>query len=1793
MEYVNDKTVMKPLLIFIGLLTLMTIMVLLISYYVNKEKPYTFDSEEQEELFRNMPDVPAIEFNGVTLFDSTNYNPTDNVCVGERYGMEITIENCFAQDIDGRDITHDVSFRWNGDIKRNISWIFVYEHELESGSMSLLSNVSRQATQLRNTWVSNYLIDKIVSYTAIPQPSYCDLGNLNNTQFYNVTRTNTNSTTYNQTICFTEVTPVNATSFLISGNADLPTQVTIWEKKYVDITDRIDFLGVGLLNDERSYYQTVDVPFEVGQEYKTKWVYTPVNKTRAGKWHILGYDSETGLIQSVLNDEYIYVDPWWNNDWTRKQEINITGSNTNLYNYQIKLVINKTANMNADFSDIRFTNSSDNSALSYWIENYTSTNATIWVKFDLIPASVNTTFYMYYGNPTATTSSNGYNTFIQFGDFRQDGGTLPQNWTSGSHMSYTLDTINGINITTSTTAGWERGHGIFWDGVLTNQIPARFIINGIYRNGAVHSAAGLVTGATSSNTVGGFGVIPTVQSVNNFMLTNVSSSAVGTGPTGGTSASLTKYNAVLYINSTSIMRFEVEGQGTVINSVTNRVISPYGITTGNYFNNALYGIRYLFITNWTTGIQPTYILGAEEIGGDQNMPLFTPASPSPANNTAYVSGATYTFQTTITSTNGTAGLSFNGTNYSMTNSSATFTRQLTDLGGGTYTYYFWAYGNGTANRYNQSQTYSYTIARATSEINTYIEGDRSNKNSINSTNLNLSTRLITGVGPINLYYGNTLINSGTGWLSNITLVTTGNYTIIGNYSGNANYTSASESWNLTVLAGNAISVTTVSTSPPTPITYGTNSTWSCVNDYSLPTEMWVNGVNRTSEKGVSLLRGAGSYSINCSSTTNVEYNITGSSQVSVYVINKATPTVEVSASPSETENYLTETTVTGSGCPTQVTCTLTRAGTTVSNPDVQTLNAGTYLYNYSVPTNENYTSTSDTLTLTINKINPSMSLAFSPSQSVVNGTETTVTGSGCPDASCVLRRNGVIVTNPETTTLAVGSYAYNYSFAGSTNYNAFSAYGVLSVNPVTFAGTNGTMNFTSTNLTNTLNFQVPYRFVTQAYMNLSSNAINTLCYQESANTSNQVGTDGACNLNYNGNYQFEGSWDYPNNTIDGDWGTYARTGAFSGNGNITINYTKPSINISNVIWRIKNDNDGNELLLPIISTCYSYLTDKISLKIVSIGGEIGIINWQCLNASGYQTLYTKEAVPVKSQVYEEGIYWNVTLAPANLNITINNNQIYYYAGLFNQSNNRTNNFYNTLNSYLSTCSYTDNYCVVPITFSSTTPGPLNYSDVLFSNEGFIENSQVYNLTTTETSRENFKLNLAYDSSAYTLSARLNYNNTFYTATTTTSNYNATASANVNIPLVTSQTNATFYWTIGLTNSSGTYYYNSTSNQQTINNFTLFYCPPGVAGTRTLNFTFYNETNLAKLNQSSFEATFDYYLGTGSIYKTLSVSNLSTAEVGICYTNSTTVNIKTNAEIKYGKTNYVTRDYYLTDYSLSNTMESIFLYLLGDGDATSFIIKVQDQALQAVANAYVYIQRYYPGTNSYKTVQVAITDSNGETIGAYQTETVDYKHIIIKDGVTLLETDKQKIFGKTVPFTLIFIVGEKLAIPWEVFTNENVTSTLVYNKTSSIVTYSYTSDYSVTANLVVIKEFAGNISDTLICNSSDSGTIGILTCSVGNETGSYVAIAYIDGNQDKVIRFTIRDAIDVFGEGGLFIGMFIIMIAGFAFIWNPSAGIIGINVALIFVNLTGLITISPVFIFGSITISIVLLWLFKT
>jgi type II secretory pathway pseudopilin PulG len=159
---------------------------------------------------------------------------------------------------------------------------------------------------------------------------------------------------------------------------------------------------------------------------------------------------------------------WYNSNWQYRKEITVSN---NIEGYQTLINVSKSSggdvtcegNCNDDFSDLRFTNSSSDELIPYWIERKVDGDyAMVWVnnKWN------ETTLYMYYGNSDASCDSSSSDTFpVYFDDWISDNRGDWQNYNRGSnyheriHKTVDVDggrilTINGV------FSAWNYGN---WD----------------------------------------------------------------------------------------------------------------------------------------------------------------------------------------------------------------------------------------------------------------------------------------------------------------------------------------------------------------------------------------------------------------------------------------------------------------------------------------------------------------------------------------------------------------------------------------------------------------------------------------------------------------------------------------------------------------------------------------------------------------------------------------------------------------------------------------------------------------------------------------------------------------------------------------------------------------------------------------------------------------------------------------------------------------------------------------------------------------------------------------------------------------------------------------------------------------------------------------------------------------------------------------------------------------------------------------------------------------------------------
>ena len=569
------------------------------------------------------------------------------------------------------------------------------------------------------------------------------------------------------------------------------------------------------------------------------------------------------------------------------------------------------------------------------------------------------------------------------------------------------------------------------------------------------------------------------------------------------------------------------------------------------------------------------------------------------------------------------------------------------------------------------------------------------------------------------------------------------------------------------------------------------------------------------------------------------------------------------------------------------------------------------------------------------------------------------------------------------------------------------------------------------------------------------------------------------------------------------------------------------------------------------------------------------------------------------------VTFNATITPP-LNFNLTNATLFVWDSngnlFFSDTNNVTGNTLNTTTFIVSNLT-TDNYEWNILGSSENTTGFLSANFSQFNNTftwvPFFIDNEVFETDVFETSRQEFLINITTLSSVLSMDATLNYNGTEFTTETSCSVGLCEVSTAIDIPLVSTgeSENKSFFWIISIFDGTNSFSTNITANEQNVTKLHLEKCNATFT-IQTLNFTSFDETTEDIINPFMLDGTFNFWIGTGTVIRNNSISESSIASLQMCISPPSST-FFLNATIEYDETtgtNYTNRNYFFQNDTISNVSKDIRLGLLLAEDSTSFILKVQDRDILPVANVLIFIERFYPGDGVFKTVQVSETDDSGRTVGFFETETVDYRFILKQNGITVLTTNKQKIVGESVPFTLTFTIGVDEGAAWKTFEDvDDLTSDINFNKTSNIVSFVYvdTSGNFALGRLVVEKVNASALQNTIICSETSVESSAIITCNLtGNSTGQYIMRGIITRNSNPFLvqqePFAIEDFSTISGRLGLFLGWFIILISVFAFKFNEVAGIILVNLAIIMVNLIGLIAFGYVFISAMIAISIIIL-----
>ena len=417
---------------------------------------------------------------------------------------------------------------------------------------------------------------------------------------------------------------------------------------------------------------------------------------------------------------------------------------------------------------------------------------------------------------------------------------------------------------------------------------------------------------------------------------------------------------------------------------------------------------------------------------------------------------------------------------------------------------------------------------------------------------------------------------------------------------------------------------------------------------------------------------------------------------------------------------------------------------------------------------------------------------------------------------------------------------------------------------------------------------------------------------------------------------------------------------------------------------------------------------------------------------------------------------------------------------------------------------------------STSNYTLNVKKLMFGN-------QIYETQVIEGSSTTFRQNISIGSDYAFSAINLTYNFTNYSASIFAYNltfYQVTVS--LNTPFVIVNSNKTFNWTVLLTDNSLHY---SANYNQTVLNFGLDNCV--VNTVQILNLTLVDEDSQSSLNatgdNTSIKVDLNLYSDPSLSSPTFQFFKLynETLPARVCI-NSTlgSTTFYMNAQIEYGASDYATEFYNIQNYSLnasSNPSENLTLYDILTSRSQVFLIKYKDSRFLPVQDALIQISRKYVDEGVFKTVEVPVTDSNGQTVSNLVLNSVVYTFTVTKNG-ELLAVFSNYLAKCQNP--LITTCEIDLNEPVSGIINTNYTSaqdflyTLTYDNNTRTVSSTFVIP-SGASSLVSLNVTSTDALSTELCSQSVTTSSGSLSCVVPLNFGNGTVTAKLYKNNVQV------------------------------------------------------------------------------
>jgi hypothetical protein len=303
-------------------------------------------------------------------------------------------------------------------------------------------------------------------------------------------------------------------------------------------------------------------------------------------------------------------------------------------------------------------------------------------------------------------------------------------------------------------------------------------------------------------------------------------------------------------------------------------------------------------------------------------------------------------------------------------------------------------------------------------------------------------------------------------------------------------------------------------------------------------------------------------------------------------------------------------------------------------------------------------------------------------------------------------------------------------------------------------------------------------------------------------------------------------------------------------------------------------------------------------------------------------------------------------------------------------------------------------------------------------------------------------------------------------------------------------------------------------------------------------------------------------------------------------------VTADVNFQYVNAGYNTREYYLYQSTLSNQTLDLTLYDSNSTLASGIVFTVKDNVLNPVDDVYIYVQRFYPSSNSWTTVAMGKTDENGQDIIYLYPNTQFYKFILIRDGEIIKTIDPMKISASTVTFYVNLFAGSI-----KIFSQlEDIDYIVSYNSTSNSISATLISPAGLFDTYCMKVDKVTAVSQFEECNSCNSGTAIVLTCSLSSNISYYVINIFGLGSFGNLYSGYLdltQGSASTLGSFGLYLTLIVVLVIAFTGLINPTISVIASVLGIVGSAMIGILSIPYAIIMSLSAVAVIVIWRMRT